>query len=44
MKTCKCNVNNTDYKAILEATKSGDTKKIHDNAIAVAQKCVAELM
>jgi len=37
--TCECNVNNTDYEAVLEAQQSGDTEKVQQDALKVAQDC-----
>ncbi len=44
MKICKCTVNNTDYAAVLENTKAGNTEQIQKDALAVAQKCTTENM
>lgn len=43
-KTCECNVNKTDYAAVLAATQSGDTEKIQADALKVAQECAKEAM
>lgn len=43
-KTCECNVNNTDYAAMLAAQKTGDTDKIQADALKVAQECAKEAM
>jgi len=43
-KTCACNVNNTDYVAVLEAQQSGDTEKVQQDALIVAEECGKEAM
>ena len=43
-KTCECNVNNTDYAAVLEAQQSGDTEKVQQDALIVAEDCAREVM
>ncbi|GAA6154385.1 hypothetical protein [Pseudoteredinibacter isoporae] len=42
-KLCVCNVEKTDYDAVLKAQASGDTKKIQDIALENAKACSAEL-
>ena len=41
-KVCECNVNNTDYVAVLEAQQSGDNEKVQQDALKVAEACAAE--
>jgi len=43
-KACECGVKNTDYAAVLEAQKTGNTEKLQQDAVAVAQKCAQEAM
>ncbi len=38
-KICECNVNNTDYAAVLDAQKSGDSEKVQADALKVATAC-----
>ncbi len=42
-KTCECNVNNTDYAAVLEAQQSGDTEKVQQAALAAHQALGIEI-
>ncbi len=41
-KICECNANNTDYAAVLDAQQSGDTEKVQQDAIKVAEICAKE--
>ncbi|VAW46745.1 hypothetical protein MNBD_GAMMA02-232 [hydrothermal vent metagenome] len=43
-KICECNVNNTDYVAVLETQQSGDTEKVQQDALIVAQECGKKAM
>ena len=43
LKSCKCNVENTDYEAILAHTTAGDTEKLQADMLAVAMKCQKEM-
>lgn len=43
-KVCECNVNKTDYAAILTATQSGDSSKVQQDAMKVAEECAKEAM
>ncbi len=43
-KTCECNVNNTDYAALLEAQQSGDAEQVQQDALKVAEACAKEAM
>ncbi len=43
-KVCECNVNKTDYAAVLSAQKSGDTEKIQADALKVAEECAKEAL
>jgi hypothetical protein len=43
-KICVCNVEKTDYEAVLEAQKSGNTEQIQADAIKNAQACAADMM
>lgn len=43
-KTCECNVKNTDYAAVLDAQSSGDTEKVQQDAVKIAEKCAKEAM
>jgi hypothetical protein len=43
-KICECNVNNTDYAAVLESQQSGDTEKVQQDAMKVAEACAKEAM
>jgi len=41
-KVCECSVNNTDYAALLAAQQTGDTAKLQEDALKVAQECAAK--
>ncbi len=41
-KSCECNVKNTDYAAVLAAHQAGDTEKVQQDALKVAEKCAKE--
>ncbi|MGJ8664315.1 MAG: hypothetical protein ACSHWU_11730 [Marinicella sp.] len=43
-KACECNVKNTDYAAVLDAQKTGDTDKIQADALKVATECAKEAL
>ena len=43
-KLCECNVKNTDYAAVLAAQQSGDTEKIQQDALKVAEACQKKAM
>ena len=43
-KVCECNVNNTDYAAVLAAQKSGDSEKVQQDALKVAEACAKKAM
>ncbi|MFC3192896.1 hypothetical protein ACFODZ_01455 [Marinicella sediminis] len=43
-KICECNVEKTDYEAVLAAQKSGNTEQIQADAIKNAQACAEEMM
>jgi len=42
-KICECNVNNTDYAAILDAQQSGETEKVQQDALKVATECAKSI-
>jgi hypothetical protein len=42
-KICLCNVNKTDYAAVLAAQASGDMTKVQENAVKNAQECATEM-
>jgi hypothetical protein len=42
MSSCTCEVNNTDYEAVIADTEAGNTDKIQADADAVIKKCEAE--
>jgi len=41
-KLCLCNVEKTDYQAVIDAQQSGNTEKIQADAIKNAEACAAE--
>ncbi len=42
-KLCQCNVNNTDYAAVLDAQQSGDSEKVQADVLKVAAACTEKL-
>ncbi len=43
-KVCECNVNNTDYAAVLAASQTGDSEKVQQDALKVAEECAKKAM
>lgn len=43
-KVCLCNVNKTDYQAVIDAQQSGNMEQIQADAIKNAEACAAEAM
>ena len=43
-KICECSVNKTDYAAMLTAQQTGDTTKLQEDALKVAQECATQAM